>query len=290
MARSIRFGFLLLSGLLSLFAGCAAPEGSFYDDEFPPSQNFNRYQIVVESVEFTATKPGGEPWDDSSDARPDPCVLVGDEWAWYDMTPIAFDQYSPDWFYVTYTDYSVEELQFIGLTINDEDVDGEDDGEADPTPTPTGEPTPDPTPTPSDNGVFCDKIEGGDIGDEGTTLQVGTSVVTFHDWVLKTGEQYEYHGFSWDQTGTVDVRVKAGNQSYIASGGSWLHPDAGNANAAAISHVEVCQDTDDQLHNEVVSLVPDNEDGQTFVFEPGAAKGVERLVISVQKSEWSSDW
>lgn len=284
-----RFGSLLLLVSAASLAACVAPgDDSFFTPDDAP--NLNRYQIVVESVEFSATKPGGEPWDDAYDGRPDPCVLVGDEWAWYDMTPIAFDEYSPEWYYVTYTDYSVDELQAIGLTINDEDVEGEDDGEATPTPTPSGEPTPEPTATPTDNGVFCDKIEGNEIGVEGESLQVGTTIVTFHDWVLKAGQSDEYHGFAWDQTGTVDIRVKAGNQTYIASGGSWMHPEADTANAAAISNVEVCVDSDDQLHNAVMSLVPDNEEGQTFVIEPGPGKGVERLIISVQKSEWSSDW
>lgn len=268
MTRIFRLG-----GSLLLFAGCAAP---MMEDSFdPPPENLNRYQIIVESLEFSPTKPGGAPWD-AIDGKPDPCVLVGDEWSWYDMTPIAFDQFSPDWSFVTSYDYDVEELGHIGLTINDEDFGDEDDGESEP------------EPTPPDNGLVCDKIEGNLIGVEGETLQVGTKIVTFHDWVLKVGEADEYHGFSWDQTGTVDVRVKAGNETFIASGGSWLHPSAGT-NAPAISNVEVCIDTDDQLHNAVVSLVPDDEDGQTFVIEPGPGKGVEHLVISVRKSE-SSDW
>lgn len=265
-------------GLVSLllFAGCSAAIDESFDT---PWEEPTRYQIVVESVELAATKPGGDPWD-AVDGKPDPCVLIGDEWSWTEMTPIAFDEFSPDWQYVTYTDYSAEELGHIGLTINDEDPEDEDD--SDPTPTPTPGPTPEPTPP--DNGMACDKIEGNQIGVEGETLQVGTKIVTFHDWVLKVGESNEYHGFSWDQTGTVDVRVKAGTETFIASGGSWLHPLAGT-NAPAISNVEVCQDTDDQIHNAVVSLAPDH-DGETFVIEPGPGKGVERLVISVRKSEW----
>lgn len=283
MARIFRLGTLTL-----LLAGCIAAPMEDWDDwePFPEDQ---RYQIVVESVQFSATKPGGEPWDDI-DGRPDPCVLVGNEWTWNDMTPIGWDEFSPEWHYVTYTDYSLTELENISLIINDEDPEGENDGDGTPTPTPTSTaeptPTPQPTPTPPDNGLDCDKIEGNQIGVEGVTLQVGTKVVTIYDWVLKTGTTNEYHGFSWDQTGTVDVRVKAGNQSYIASGGSWLHPGAGT-NAAAISHVEVCEDTDDQLHHSIQSFVPDHEDGQTFVIEPGPGKGVERVVIRVQKSEWS---
>lgn len=279
MPRLFRLGFLLL------LAGCMAPMEEMDDDwSFPEEEP--RYQIAVESVVFSPTKPGGSPWD-AVDGTPDPCVLVGGEWGTDGMTPIAWDEFSPDWQFVTYTDYSVEELQYIGLTINDEDPEGEDDGEddADPTPTPTAEPTPTP---PADNWIDCDKIEGNVIGVEGATLQVRTKIVTFHDWVLKAGTADEYHGFSWDQTGTVDVQVKAGTETFIASGGSWLHPGAGT-NAPAISNVQVCDDTDDQLHQSVVSLVPDDEDGQTFVFEPGPGKGVERLVISVQKSDWS-DW
>lgn len=276
--------FLGLGSLLLLAGACSVPMEALEEEPFPSE---TRYQIVVHSVVFSPTKPGGDPWD-AVDGRPDPCVLVGDEWTWTDMTPIAYDEFEPEWGYVTYYDYSLSELSAISLTINDEDPEGEDDGDADPTPTPTGEPTPEPTPTPPDNGVWCDKIEGSDIGIEGASLQVGTKVVTFHDWVLKTGESNEYHGFSWDQTGTVDLRVKAGTETYIASGGTWLHPGAGT-NAPAISNVEVCDDSDDQLHYSIVSLVPDQEDGKTFYFEPGPGKGVERLVISVQKSEWS-DW
>lgn len=287
--------FLPLGSLL-LVAGCLGPAmdedwDSLFEDE-------PRYRIVVERVEFSPTKPGGEPWD-VADGRPDPCILIGNEWDWYgDMTPIAWDEFSYEWNYVTYADYSVEELASISLMINDEDPEGENDGDGQPTPTPTAEPTatanptptpdptptPEPTPTPPDNGLSCDKIEGSQIGVEGVTLQVGTKLVTIHDWVLKAGETNEYHGFSWDQTGTVDIRVKAGTQSYIASGGSWLHPGAGT-NAAAISHVEVCEDTDDQLHQSMISLVPDHEDGQTFDIDLGAGKGVERVVIRVERSE-----
>lgn len=280
---------ILPLGSLLLLAGCVGPAmdddwGSFFEDE-------PRYQIVVESVEFSPTKPGGAPWD-AADGRPDPCILIGSEWDFYgDMTPIAWDAFSYEWNYVTYLDYSLEELASISLMINDEDPEGEDDGDQQPTPTPPGDPTPapsptptaSPTPTPPDNGMFCDKIEGSQIGNEGVTLQVGTTLVTIHDWVLKTGETNEYHGFSWDQTGTVDIYVKAGTETFIASGASWLHPGAGT-NAPAISHVEVCQDSDDQLHQSILSLVPNHEDGQTFDIDLGPGKGVERVVIRVQKS------
>ena len=125
------FRFIPFVMLFAAGCGGSGEGGSFYD----PEEDFGtgndiRYQVVVESVTFAPTKVDGSAWD-GGDGRPDPCVMIGDEWTWYDMTPIAWDEYSANWGYATFVDFSVNELGSIGLTINDEDPPGEDDSDDD---------------------------------------------------------------------------------------------------------------------------------------------------------------
>lgn len=87
----------------------------------------------------------------------------------------------------------------------------------------------------------CAKIEGSQIGVENLTIEVGSKLLTFHSWELKEGEAGEYIGFSWSQTGSLSVRVKAGTDVFDAQGGSWANADA---DEHAISNVEGC-DPDD---------------------------------------------
>lgn len=91
----------------------------------------------------------------------------------------------------------------------------------------------------------CAKIEGANIGVENLTIEVGGETLTFHSWVLKNGEAGEFIGFSFAASGSLSLRVKAGNESYDATGDTWEHPDADtDPTASAVSNVEGC-DPDD---------------------------------------------
>jgi hypothetical protein len=93
------------------------------------------------------------------------------------------------------------------------------------------------------------KIEDGAIGDEGVVLRLGTRTVTFHDWVVKSGSNNEYVGFSISLAGTSSVGyiVKSGGERDHSTALTWLHaagPDGGSQ-APAISHVDFCEECED---------------------------------------------
>lgn len=83
------------------------------------------------------------------------------------------------------------------------------------------------------------KIEGSQIGQTGTVLDLGSSTVTITSWVAKAGEPNEYVGFSFTLAGASSIvyTVKAGTEKYIDDATTYLLSDpAGNA----ISHVDFC--------------------------------------------------
>lgn len=91
------------------------------------------------------------------------------------------------------------------------------------------------------DGGVCAKIEGEEIGVEDVTLVVAGKVVRFHSWIAKEGEPGEFLGFSWESDGAVAVRVKAGGETYPATDGGWMHPNAAtDGSASAVSNVEAC--------------------------------------------------
>ena len=93
------------------------------------------------------------------------------------------------------------------------------------------------------------KIEGDDIGTEGTILRLGPKTITFHDWVAKTGEENEYVGFSITIGGASSVGyvVKAGGERHPSNETTWLHPAGpeGMSNAPGISNVDACEECED---------------------------------------------
>jgi len=99
-----------------------------------------------------------------------------------------------------------------------------------------------------DEGVDRDecKIEGSQIGREGTVLHLGAKTVTFHDWVGKTGEHGEFVGFSITVEGALSLRyvVKTGGETYSSSEGTWMHPAGPNGQdkAPGISNVDLCDE------------------------------------------------
>ena len=84
----------------------------------------------------------------------------------------------------------------------------------------------------------CPKIEGGDIGADGVTLEVDGETVTFVSWQEKEDDG-GYIGFTLDVS--ASFIVKAGNTCYAGEGTSWTHP-AGTSGpeASAISNVQIC--------------------------------------------------
>lgn len=94
--------------------------------------------------------------------------------------------------------------------------------------------------TASDDGC---KIEGSQIGREGQELHLGSTTVTFHDWIAKPGEPGEYLGFSLTIAGAPydHFVVKAGTQKFIGDGEGWMHPAGASGNGAAISNVDFCE-------------------------------------------------
>jgi hypothetical protein len=93
------------------------------------------------------------------------------------------------------------------------------------------------------------KIEGDDIGAEGTILRLGPKTITFHDWVAKTGVANEFVGFSITITGASSVGyvVKTGGELHPSGETTWLHPAGpeGMANAPGISNVDACEECED---------------------------------------------
>lgn len=92
------------------------------------------------------------------------------------------------------------------------------------------------------------KIEGGQLGQEGAILRLGPKTVTFHDWVLKTGEG-EYVGFSISVSGASSVGyvVKTGGERWPSTATTWLHPAGpdGMSDAPAISNIDFCEECED---------------------------------------------
>lgn len=94
----------------------------------------------------------------------------------------------------------------------------------------------------------CAKIEGGDIGVENLSLAVGGKVVTFHEWVNKTGEDAEFVGFSFTVSqGAVVFTVKSGGELHPGNSSPWMHPAGvdGGSEAPGVSNVVVCDPDDD---------------------------------------------
>jgi hypothetical protein len=106
-----------------------------------------------------------------------------------------------------------------------DDGDGEDDGDDD-----DGE---------------CEKIEDEEIGAE-VAIEVGSTTVSFGDWVEKEDSPGEYVGFTLTvEGGAVSYRVKAGGEVFADSETTWIHPNGtSGSEAKAISNVEVCEDGD----------------------------------------------
>jgi hypothetical protein len=84
------------------------------------------------------------------------------------------------------------------------------------------------------------KIEGSLIGQVGARVHVGGELVVFEEWIPKADSPGEYVGFVL--SADASYVVKAGTDTYPASGTSWAHPDGPYAHG--ISNVDFCEDDD----------------------------------------------
>jgi hypothetical protein len=90
------------------------------------------------------------------------------------------------------------------------------------------------------------KIEGSAIGQVGARVYAGDEIVTFVEWIPKAGSAGEYAGFVLsNNAGSVSYVVKAGTESYPATGDTWMNPygDSG-PEVKGISNVDFCEDDD----------------------------------------------
>jgi hypothetical protein len=88
----------------------------------------------------------------------------------------------------------------------------------------------------------CERIEGGQIGEDGLKVALGAGVtVTFLDWTSKDGEAEEI-GFRFVTSGgNVAYAVKAGGETHYGNASPWRHPGGtGGPNAPGISNITLC--------------------------------------------------
>jgi len=78
------------------------------------------------------------------------------------------------------------------------------------------------------------------IGKEGATLEHGKRIVTFHNWVPKSGSPGQYVGFSLTVEGSSSVSyiVKSSTVSYASTAKTWVAPSA--TSTPGISNVQFC--------------------------------------------------
>jgi len=89
-------------------------------------------------------------------------------------------------------------------------------------------------------------VEDGAIGVVGYQRVIGGITVTFTSWTKKHGEWGEFVGFTYTtSTGEpLDFIVKAGPQTFSATGFSWENPNGTKGSKAkAISHINFCDNT-----------------------------------------------
>jgi hypothetical protein len=87
------------------------------------------------------------------------------------------------------------------------------------------------------------QLAASQIGKEGTTLEHGKRIVTFHNWIPKSGSSGEYVGFSLTVEGsnTVSYIVKESTSSYASTAKTWISPSGTSGSTApAISNVQFC--------------------------------------------------
>lgn len=85
------------------------------------------------------------------------------------------------------------------------------------------------------------KIEDEQIGQVGAILVYNGVVITFTEWIPKDGEPNEYVGFTFEATGPVEYKVKAGQDVFIDNTTTWINPNGtGGPQVKGISHIDVC--------------------------------------------------
>jgi hypothetical protein len=92
------------------------------------------------------------------------------------------------------------------------------------------------------------KIEGGDIGEDGVQVLLGSRTVTFDSWAPKVGEAGEYVGFSISVSGadSVGYEVKTGGELHASSDTTWAHPNGDEGSEVpGISYVDFCEECED---------------------------------------------
>jgi hypothetical protein len=90
----------------------------------------------------------------------------------------------------------------------------------------------------------CVKIEDEQIGAD-VVLQVGDIEVAVDGWIEKAGEPDEFRGFTFQATGDVVFRVKAGGELYYGAESPWTNPNGeGGPEVSAVSNVVFCPPED----------------------------------------------
>jgi hypothetical protein len=91
------------------------------------------------------------------------------------------------------------------------------------------------------------KVEDGDIGVQGVSLDLGSKKVTFESWIPKDDSPGEFVGFTLSLAGgdTISYLVKSGGARHAAQGLSWAHPNGtSGSDVPGISHVDFCDEVD----------------------------------------------
>ncbi|HPS30657.1 MAG TPA: MopE-related protein, partial [bacterium] len=90
----------------------------------------------------------------------------------------------------------------------------------------------------------CRKIEGGQLGQNGISMEVEGGTVSFSNWISKIGENGEYVGFSYTMNAKLFISIKAGQDIFSftnQANGSWVNPNGTSGSASkAISNIVAC--------------------------------------------------
>lgn len=92
------------------------------------------------------------------------------------------------------------------------------------------------------------KIEDGDLGVQGISVDLGSKIVTVESWMEKDDSPGEYVGFTLSLEGgdTIGYLVKTGGEVYGGEGLSWSHPNGtSGSEVPAVSHIDFCEEVDE---------------------------------------------